>query len=87
MPGREADDDARGRAASVECARQSCRFSELEHAHERVPFRGVTKLITLGSGAQREIEDFMQPRKGLCLSVTTDKTQRPEPVEFLAREK
>jgi hypothetical protein len=44
-------------------------------------------MVTLGSGAQREIEDFMQPRKGLCLSVTTDKTQRPEPVEFLAREK
>jgi len=63
---------------AIQRAIESCKTTGYEPEHH---FRGVTKMVTLGSGAQREIEDFMLARYA-CYLIAQNGDPRKEPIAF-----
>ena len=63
---------------AIQRAIDSCKTTGYESEHH---FRGVTKLVTLGSGAERPIEDFMLTRYA-CYLIAHIGDPRKEPFAF-----
>ncbi len=63
---------------AIERAIESCRTTGYEPDHH---FRGVTKMVPLGSGATRAVEDFMLTRYA-CYLIAQNGDPRKEPIAF-----
>lgn len=63
---------------AIQRATESCETTGYQSEHH---FRGVTKMVSLGSGAERRVDDFMLTRYA-CYLIAQNGDSRKEPIAF-----